>query len=97
MFGHYRSSNTDEVNSYLKKFVPEAPDHQEVMKVLCGKEIAKLNILQKRGKIKYITSPDFSRSNEGYLGIEKIAEFDEEDERLINMDNFDPKRRLRKR
>ena len=83
-FSFEAKQDSDDMKRYLMQLVPGSDSNYEAMKVFAGKEIAKLDILQQAGKVRYETSEHFKAcGNQGYLGIEKLSEWDEEDVKLI--------------
>ena len=66
-------------DSYFRKLVPGAEDSYQAMKKIMFEELAKLKLLQKKGKIK-ITIPDsFQEHCQGWLIIDKIEDVELED------------------
>jgi len=83
-FSFEAKDDAEGIKRYLMQLAPGAESNYEAMKVLAGKEIAKLDVLQQAGKVRYETSEHFKAcGNQGYLGIEKLSEWDEEDVKLI--------------
>ena len=79
-FSFERMHTTPEVDAYFQRLVPGAKSGYDAMKVLTGREMAKLDKLQQAGKLRYTTSEHFKdRGNQGYLEIEKLEDFDEEE------------------
>ncbi|MCK4967635.1 MAG: class I SAM-dependent methyltransferase, partial [Candidatus Aenigmarchaeota archaeon] len=61
-------------DSYFRKLVPEAKDSYQAMKKIMFEELAKLKLLQKKGKIK-ITIPDsFQEHCQGWLIVDKVED-----------------------
>jgi len=76
-FGYDRMHTTPEIEEYFRRLVPGAKSSYDAMRVLTGQEMEKIDALQATGKIRYVTSDDFREfGNQGYLGIEKLEDFD---------------------
>ncbi len=84
-FSYEAKHDSKDAQRYLmKRLAPGSESGYDAMKTLVQREMAKLDALQQAGKIRYETDEDFKENgNQGYLGIEKLDDWDKTDIDLI--------------